>query len=268
MRYEVPQLKGFEGAIQANNSMINSFSSLGNQAQDYLKLEEQKKTNAWNKAFETQKFDHQKNQDAITNANADRTFNYGGGRDSVKDNQWQQTFDETVNNNKFDQNYKTNMFNHNVNQDNINNGFKKDEMNVRWHNALKPEYATFNGVDAEGNPTLNMIDKNTGSVINTGQKVYNESKKLTPEQSLYYLDRTNEMKQKQLTDLEKTFRESNEFSNLNEADQLKAIDTLRTTGKIPQVSYESGVFGKGYYLPQNGSKQIDLKALESAINNL
>ena len=214
-RYDVPRLADYSAAIQANNSMVDSFGKLGSISQNYLNYDQQNKQNAFDQNYKTN------------------------------------VFNETVNNNKFDQNYKTNMFNHNVNQDNINNGYKADEMKLKWSNALKPEYATFNGVDAEGNPTLNMIDKNTGSVINTGQKVYNESKKLTPEQSLYYLDRVNEMKQKQLAELEKTFRESNEFSNLEKEDQMKAIDYLRTNGKLPQISYDNSWLGKGYYLPMS-----------------
>lgn len=268
-RYDVPRLADYSASIQANNSMVDAFKGLGNQAQDYLKLEEQKRNNEWNKAFEQNKFDYSATRDTIKDNQFEKTFDYGVQRDNVKDNQWQQNFDETVNNNKFDQNYKTNMFNHNVNQDNINNGYKADEMKLKWSNALKPDYTTFNGVDANGNPTLSMIDKNTGKVVNTGQQVYNESKKLAPEQSLYYLDRANEMKQKQLLELEKTFRESNEFSNLNEQDQLKAIDTIRATGKLPQISYDNNWFGKGYYLPmseavkQDKQKQLeqDMKAL-------
>ena len=48
MRFDVPKLADYSGAIQANQSMANAFSNLGNQSQDYLKLEEQKNQNAWN----------------------------------------------------------------------------------------------------------------------------------------------------------------------------------------------------------------------------
>lgn len=268
-RYDVPRLADYSAAIQANNSMIDSFGKLGSISQNYLNYDLQNKQNAFDNQYKTDTFNETKNQNAIVNKNNDRAFNYEVGRDLIKDNQWQQNFNETVNNNKFDQNYKTNMFNHNVNQDNINNGYKADEMKLKWSNALKPDYATFNGVDANGNPTLSMIDKNTGKVFNTGQQVYNEPKQLTPEQSLYYMDRANEMKQKQLTELEKTFRESNEFSNLEKEDQMKAIDYLRANGKLPQISYDNSWFGKGYYLPmseavkQDKQKQLeqDMKAL-------
>jgi len=251
-RYDVPRLADYSAAIQANNSMVDSFGKLGSISQNYLNYDQQNKQNAFDQNYNTNVFNETKKQNDITNANTDRAFNYGVQRDNVKDNQWQQNFDETVNNNKFDQNYKTNMFNHTVAQDNINNGFKQQQLN-------KPEYATFNGVDANGNPTLSMIDKNTGKVVNTGQQVYNESKKLAPEQSLYYMDRVNEMKQKQLLELEKTFRESNEFSNLEKEDQMKAIDYLRTNGKLPQISYDNSWLGKGYYLPMSEAVKQESK---------
>lgn len=266
-RYDVPKLADYSGAIQANNSFTNAFSSLGNQAQDYLKLEEQKKNNEWNKAFEQKKFDYGATRDTVKDNQFDKTFDYGVKRDDIKDNQWQQTFNETKDNNAFDRTYKTNTFNHNVNQDNIKNSQWSQAFANTVANQNKPEYATFNGVDVNGNPTLSMIDKNTGKVVNTGQQVYKEPKQLAPEQSLYYIDRANEMKQKQLADLEKNFRATNEFSNLSEQDQLKSIDYIRANGKLPQVSYEKGMFGKGYYLP-NGNSNVDMKALEDAINGL
>lgn len=268
MRFDVPKLADYSGAVQANQSMMNAFGNLANQSQDYLKMEEQKKTNAWNKAFEEQKFDETKNQNSIANKNTDRAFNYGATRDGVKDNQWSQDFGLKKDSVVFDQGYKNKVFNHNVNQDNIKNNQWGQAFANTVANQNKPDYSTFNGVDAQGNPILNMLDKNTGKVVNTGTRVYNEPKQLAPEQSMYYMDRANEIKQKQLTELEKDFRATNEFSELGEQDQLKAIDYLRTNGKLPQISYEKGMSGKGYYLPQNGSKQVDLKALENAINGL
>ena len=70
-------------------------------------------------------------------------------------------------------------------------------------------------------------------------------------------------------ELEKIFRESNEFSNLEKEDQMKAIDYLRTNGKLPQISYDNSWGGKDYYLPmseavkQDKQKQLeqDMKAL-------
>lgn len=263
-RYDVPKLADYSGAIQANQSMSNAFANLGNQSQDYLKLEEQKNQNAWNRAFEDSKFAETKNQNAIANQNADRTFNYGVTRDGIKDNQWQQAFDETKNNNTFDQNYKTNMFNHTVSQDNINNGFKQQQLN-------KPEYATFNGVDTNGNPTLNMVDKNTGKVVITGQQVYNENKKLAPEQSMYYIDRANEMKQKNTDALQKSLTNHPAYSKLSEEDKVKAYDYVSANGKLPEFKYsDGGLFGSEKYtiLMSEAVKQEKQKELEKNMKAL
>ena len=244
MRVQAPKLMGFGDAIQANQSMSDSFNKLGSISQNFLNYSENQKQNAFDNQYKTDTFNETKNQNKITNANTDRTFKYGVTRDGIKDNQWQKNYELNKDSVVFDQNYKTNMFNHAVSQDGISNYFKEQQLN-------KPDYATFNGVDANGNPTLNLIDKNTGKVFNTGQQVYQEPKQLAPEQSLYYMDRANEMKQKQLLELEKTFRESNEFSNLEKEDQMKAIDYLRTNGKLPQISYDNSWLGKDYYLPMS-----------------
>ena len=62
MRIDTPKLTNIGDAIQANQSMMSAFSSLGNQSQDYLKMEEQKKNNEWNRAFDTQKMDLETNK--------------------------------------------------------------------------------------------------------------------------------------------------------------------------------------------------------------
>lgn len=264
MRFDVPKLADYSGAIQANQSMMGAFNNIGNQSQDYLKMEEQKKNNDWNRAFETQKFDETKNQNAIANKNADRTFDYGVTRDGVKDGQWQQDFGLKKDSVVFDQNYKNKVFDHTVSQDNVKNG--------QWQQAFnKPEYATFNGVDAQGNPTLNMVDKNTGKVVNTGQQVYNESKKLAPEQSLYYLDRANEMKQKNLDAVQKSLTTHPAYSNLSEEDKVKAYDYVATNGKLPEFKYsDGGWFGSGKYtIPMNEAvKQEKQKELEKNMKAL
>ena len=268
-RYDVPRLADYSAAIQANNSMVDSFGKLGSISQNYLNYDQQNKQNAFDQNYKTNVFNETKKQNDITNANTDRTFNYGVQRDNVKDNQWQQTFDESKNNNAFDRTYKTNSFNHTVNQDNIKNNQWSKAFENTVANQNKPDYATFNGVDANGNPTLSMIDKNTGNVINTGQKIYQEPKRLSEEQAAYYDVRNQEIKDKRIADLEKSFRESNEFSNLNEQDQLKAIDTIRATGKLPQISYDNNWFGKGYYLPMSEAvKQDKQKQLEQEMKAL
>lgn len=263
-RYDVPKLADYSGAIQANNSMANAFSSLGNQSQDYLKLEEQKNQNAWNRAFEKDKFTETKNQNSIANQNTDRAFNYGVTRDGVKDNQWSQTFAETKNQNAFDQGYKNKVFDHTVSQDNIKNN--------QWSQAFaKPDYSTFNGVDAQGNPTLNLIDKNTGKVTNTGQQVFNETKKLAPEQSAYYVDRAAEMKQKNLDALQKSLTLHPAYSTLDEADKVKAYEYVNANGKLPEFQYsDGGYFGKEkYIIPMSEAvKQQKQQELEKSMKAL
>ena len=264
MRFDVPKLADYSGAIQANQSMANAFSNLGNQSQDYLKMEEQKKNNEWNRAFEDSKFTETKNQNKIANQNADRTFNYGVTRDGVKDSQWQQGYDLNKDSVVFDQNYKNKTFDHNISQDNIKNS--------QWQQAFnKPDYSTFNGVDTQGNPTLSMINKNNGNVVNTGAQVYNEAKRLAPEQSAYYQDRANEMKQKNLDAVQKNLSTHPAWSTLSEEDKVKAYDYVNTNGKLPEFKYsDGGWFGSEKYtipmseaVKQEKQKELDknMKAL-------
>lgn len=264
MRFDVPKLADYSGAIQANQSMMGAFNNIGNQSQDYLKMEEQKKNNEWNKAFDTQKFDETKKQNEIANINTDRTFNYGVTRDGVKDNQWQQGYDLNKDSVVFDQNYKNKTFDHNVSQDNIKNS--------QWQQAFnKPEYATFNGVDAQGNPTLNMLDKNTGKVVNTGQQVYNEAKKLAPEQSAYYQDRAMEMKQKNIDAVQKSLTTHPAYSTLSEEDKVKAYDYVATNGKLPEFKYSDGGWfgGEKYTIPMSEAvKQEKQKELDKNMKAL
>lgn len=265
-RYDVPKLADYSGAIQANQSMANAFSSLGNQSQDYLKLEEQKNQNAWNRAFEKDKFTETKNQNSIANQNTDRAFNYGVTRDGVKDAQRQQDFNETKNQNSFANAFKNKTFDYQAGQDSISNGFKQQQLN-------KPDYATFNGVDAQGNQTLNMVDKNTGNVVNTGQQIYNESKKLAPEQSMYYQDRASEMKQKNIDALQKSLTLHPAYSDLGEADKAKAYEYVNTNGKLPEFSFDKGIplvpFTGGYSLPMSDAvKQQKQQELEKSMKAL
>lgn len=254
MRVQAPKLMGFGDAIQANQSMTDSFNKLGNISQNFLNYLENQKQNAFDNQYKTDTFNETKNQNKITNANTDRTFKYGVTRDGIKDNQWQKNYELNKDSVVFDQNYKTNMFNHAVSQDGISNYFKEQQLN-------KPDYATFNGVDTQGNPTLSMIDKNTGKVVNTGQQVYNENKKLAPEQSLYYLDRSNEMKQKNIDAIQKSLINHPAYENLSEEDKIKAFDYVNTNGKLPQFKYsDGGWFGaEKYTMPMSDAIQEETK---------
>lgn len=259
---QVPKLADYGTALQANQSMMDGFNKLGSISQNYLNYDAQQKQNAFSNQHQTDVLNETKNQNKIANKNADRSFEYTKGRDDVKDGQWYADYTERQNSTAFDQNYKTNVFNHTVEQDNISNGLRRDQLN-------KPDYATFNSVDANGNPTLSMINKNNGSVINTGQQVYNEAKKLAPEQSMYYIDRANEMKQKQSTEMEKQLTSSPSYIGLSEKDQNSAINYLRQNGKMPNIGYSnswggggSGLTGKGYYF--NGTPMSEAVQKERA----
>lgn len=265
-KFDVPKLADYSGAIQANQSFQNAFRNLGQQSQDFLNYEENKKQNEWNKVFKKQDFNYTKDKD-------NRSFEYEQNRDTVKDNQWQQGHNLQKDSLAFDQNYKTNVFNHNVNQDNINNGYKADEMKYRWANAFKPEYTTFNGVDEQGNATISLLDKNNGKIVNTGQKVYQSPRQLDPAQVDYYNMRNQEIADKRIAENEKNFRSTLGFDKLSEDEQLRAIQQLRETGQAPKISFDKGIpfipFTGGYYLPQKtNTNKVDLKALEDAINKL
>jgi hypothetical protein len=191
-------------------------------------------------------------KNAIANTNTDRAFNYGVTRDGIKDNQWGQDFGLKKDSVVFDQGYKNKVFDHNVTQDNIKNNQWGQSFANTVANQNKPDYATFNGVDAQGNPTLNMVDKNTGKVVNTGQQVYNEGKKLAPEQSMYYQDRANEMKQKNLDAVQKSLTTHPAYLGLSsESDKLAAIQYVNENGKLPEFKYDDSWNGKNYYMPFN-----------------
>lgn len=260
-RYDVPRLADYSAAVQANRTMADAFRNLGNQSQDYLNFEERKKNSAWEQAFKDKDYTTKENQ-------FNKNFDYQSKRDAVKDNQWRLGYDLQKDNVAFDQNYKTNTFNHNVNQDNIKNNQWSKAFSLQQQNANKPDYTTFNGVDDQGNATINLLDKNTGQIVNTGQKVYQTQRQLDPAQVDYYNTKNQQLQDKRIADNEKIFRATPEFENLNEQDKLKAIEQLRLTGKIPEIKYTDGGWfgGEKYFLPSKNN--IDLKALADAINKL
>lgn len=261
MQPQVPKLVGFGEAIQANQSMTDGFGKLGSISQNYLNYAENQKQNAFDNQFKTDSFNETKNQNSIVNKNTDRAFNYGVTRDGVKDGQWQQNYNLTKEGQTFDQGYKNKVFDHTVSQDNIKNG--------QWAQAFsKPDYATFNGVDANGNPTLNLVNKNNGSVVNTGQQVYNEAKRLPPEQQAYYQDRANEMKQKNLDAVQRNLSTHPAWSTLSEEDKVKAYDYVNTNGKLPEFQYSDGGWfgGEKYTIPMSEAvKQQKQKDLEKSM---
>lgn len=257
-RYEVPKFMGYGDAIQANQTMSSAFKDLSNTSQNFLNYSENQKQNAFDNQHKTDVLNETKNQNDLTNQHWFADYTAKQNDSETKNNQWQQDYQLRKDANTWDQDYKTKTFNHTVSQDNINNGFKQQQLN-------KPDYATFNGVDANGNPTLNMVDKNTGKVVNTGQQVYNENKKLAPEQSLYYLDKANEMKQKSIEGLQKSLLTNPGYIGLsNEQDKMDAVNYVNNYGKIPEFKYTPGkLWGGTYSMPMSEAvKQEKQKELD------
>lgn len=257
---KAPTLMGYDSAIQANQSMSNAFKQLGDTSQNFLNYSEAQKQNAFDNQYKTDTLNETKSQNAIGNNHWQQNFDYTKGQDDIKNGQWKQTFDHTVNQDNIKNNQWQQTFDETKNQNAFDRGYKNSVLN-------KPDYATFNGVDANGNPTLNLFNKNNGQVVNTGQQVYNESKKLAPEQSLYYQDKAMEMRQKSLDDMEKTLTKSAPFVGLSEGDQNNALNYLRTTGKMPTIGYSNtwggggnNFNGKGYYF--KGTSMSDVMSKE------
>lgn len=261
---KAPTLMGYDTAIQANQSMSNAFKQLSDTSQNYLNYSENQKQNAFNNQHQTDVLNETKNQNENRNQQWLADYTARQNDSETKNNQWQQDYLLRKDNNEFDQNYKTNVFNHTVAQDGMTNYFKQKQLD-------KPDYATFNSTDAKGNPTLSLIDKNNGKVVNTNTPVYNESKKLAPEQALYYQDKAYEIKQKALSDMEKQLTSSVPYSKMLEGDQMKAIAYLRQNGKMPDIAYDKSWLGKGYYFNppmSEGVKQEKLKQLEEQMKYL
>jgi|GEM_PF-2951912 len=84
-RYDIPKLADYSGALNANNSMIQAFSNLGRQSQDYLNYDMNKKQNEWEKAFKMDDFINKDNIDK-------RDYNYKVQRDGLADKQWQDEY--------------------------------------------------------------------------------------------------------------------------------------------------------------------------------
>ncbi len=184
-RYDVPKFADYSGAIQANQSMANSFANLGNQSQDYLKMEEQKNQNAWNRVFEGNKLDFETNkyknelQEKADKKEANATTMKALFPEQVKDIglQYGQTptienankmssflgnvdinnfarNQDFVNNNKKDQR----DYEYKVGQDSIKNGFERDRIALERQRINKPQYE-FKDTDKG----LVAIDKNNPS---------------------------------------------------------------------------------------------------------
>lgn len=262
MRPQVPKFVDYSGAIQANQSMMDGLSKLGSISQDYAKMEEQKKQNGIDNQYKTDVFAETKSQNAKANENADRGFYYGVGRDNLSDIKADKEWTYKQGRDLIDDGYKNKVFNHTVNQDNVRNGQWQQDFGYKQSQANKPDFTSFNSIDAQGNPTLSLLDKNTGRVTNTGQQVYQAPKEISPEQKMYYMDKSEELKNKTLGSIKKSFMENPAYSKLSPEDQLKAIYEIETTGKAPQIAYTDGGYTgfEKYYLPMSEAvKQQEVK---------
>ena len=301
MRVEVPKFADYSGVIQANQAMSNAFKQLGDTSQDYLNYSEQKSQNIadnQHKAniFEETKKANQLNADKFTNeinnenakkqANAltfqtlypeqSQKFNSQFSGDLSNGMKMSDILGNvdlgTYNTNRqfeYTKDSDTQKRLYDIGRDEVKDKQWGQEFGFRQGQANKPDYQKFEGVDAQGNPTLYYFDKNTGKVINTGQQVYQAAKELSPEQKLYYMDRSNEMQQKTLAATKKAFMESPAYSKMNEQDQLKAIEYIDTNGKAPQISFDGSWNGKGYYMPMSDAvKQEKQKQLEQDMKTL
>ena len=255
MRVEVPKFADYSGVIQANQAMSNAFKQLGDTSQDYLDFSEKKKQNVVDNQYKQDVFNETKNQNNFSNQFRQNEFDYTKTRDGVKDGQYNQQFEYKQGRDLIDDGYKNKVFDYGVKRDGVKDSQWGQEFSYKQGQGNKPDYSTFNGVDAQGNPTLNMIDKNTGKVINTGQQVYQAPKEISPEQKLYYSDRSNEMQQKTLAATKKAFMENPAYSKMNEQDQLKAMQYIDANGKAPEIAFDDSWFGKGYYMPMSDAVQ-------------
>ena len=158
MRFDVPKLADYSGAIQANQSMANAFSNLGNQSQDYLKMEEQKKNNEWNRAFDVQKFDLETNKyNSGLQEKADAKSANAGTLKALYPTEYG-NLSNTMGNNpnllgNVDignvQSYNTNIAKaakekedalYQAGRDKISDGFERDRISISRQNANEPKY--------------------------------------------------------------------------------------------------------------------------------
>ncbi len=182
--------------------------------------------------------DYKQKQLAIDNSYRDKKFNHN----------------VSVDNQNLELNQ--NKFNHSVNQDNIDNTYrdsyfdflqnKNDSKNNQWERmfqfkqdqANKPVYKSFNGVNTDGKPVLSVFNQNDGSVVNTGQEVYQKPTAMTPYQQENIRLRQDaaelKNKQSQLKAIE-TLSAVDNWDNLSLDNQQKMIDYYNKTGLTPKI---------------------------------
>lgn len=164
-KFDVPKLADYSGAIQANQSFQNAFRNLGQQSQDFLNYEEQKRKNQQDELLNTKKQEHEQTkynnelQDKENTKIANRTTfqtlypeeykNFGtsfGGVPSVENANKMDSVLGSVDLNNFDKNrtynYNANKdqkdFEYQQNRDKVEDNFKNQELDIRRTSANKP----------------------------------------------------------------------------------------------------------------------------------
>lgn len=75
-KIQVPQLKGYGGAITANNSMANAFANISKSANDWMGQKERTRTNKANSLHQSNVLDETKKQNSIVNTNKTNNFKF------------------------------------------------------------------------------------------------------------------------------------------------------------------------------------------------
>jgi|GEM_PF-4112115 len=126
-------------------------------------------------------------------------------------------------------------------------------------NAVMPQkttYKTFEGIGADGKPTVYTMDNN-GIINNTGINVYQKPKILSAEQQDYYQERANNTKYKNQQAMLKILMQNPNYINAPENIQTQAQQQLMQTGQIPTISYDDGGwFGGDSYSVVNSAGPI------------
>lgn len=207
-KFDVPKLADYSGAIQANQSFQNAFRNLGQQSQDFLNYEEQKRKNQQDEFTQQQNYklnldkhnfeqtkyknEFQDKEDAkVANRTTFQTLypeqfkSFGqvfGQSPTVENADRMNNVLGNVDLNNFDKNrtfnYNANKdqknFEYQQNRDRISDGFEREKIGIQRMNASKPSYS----FQTNENGNIVAINQNDPTkIIDIGVKVGNEKKK-------------------------------------------------------------------------------------------
>ncbi|MCT7549817.1 hypothetical protein N5U04_09860 [Aliarcobacter butzleri] len=207
-KFDVPKLADYSGAIQANQSFQNAFRNLGQQSQDFLNYEEQKRKNQQDESMQQQNYklnldkhnfeqtkyknEFQDKEDAkVANRTTFQTLypeqfkSFGevfGQSPTVENADRMNNVLGNVDLNNFDKNrtfnYNANKdqknFEYQQNRDRISDGFEREKIGIQRMNASKPSYS----FQTNENGSIVAINQNDPTkIIDLGVKVGNEKKK-------------------------------------------------------------------------------------------